>query len=89
MSGYAHVRNGSFATFRLDADHFRSSPISRHFQSKLACLKGANSRTMRARTRYHKSPCMTQAGRIEIGGIASCADPLQTASGRRLCPASV
>src|SRR5438132_8997332 len=32
----------------MSADHFRSSPISRRFQSRSACLKGAKSGLMRA-----------------------------------------
>src|SRR5229473_6580959 len=35
------LRHGSFATFRADADHFRSTLISRHLQCPSACLKGA------------------------------------------------
>src|SRR4051794_36355669 len=37
----SRCRRWSFTTFRPDPDPFRSSPISRHFQSWLACLKGA------------------------------------------------
>jgi len=36
------VRSGSLAPFRLDADHFRSSPISRQFQSLSALRICAN-----------------------------------------------
>jgi hypothetical protein len=32
---------GSFASFGLSSTHFRSAPISRHFQYPSACLKGA------------------------------------------------
>ena len=37
-----HVRVGSEAPFWKSADDFRFAPISRHFQSPSACLKGAN-----------------------------------------------
>jgi hypothetical protein len=42
-------RCGSIARFRPEADHFRSSPSNRHFQSRSACLKSAN---MRHRTHW-------------------------------------
>ena len=38
----SNVRLGSIASFCLSADHFRSSPLSRHVKRLLACLKGAN-----------------------------------------------
>ena len=43
MSGYAHVRNGSIASFWSLADYFRSSPGNGHRQGWSACLKGATS----------------------------------------------
>src|ERR1700738_2464259 len=47
-------RFGSIASFRPDTDHFRSSPISSHFQSWLACLKGAITGLMH-RSKMHYS----------------------------------
>jgi len=44
QAALAHDRNGSKAPFWHSADYFRSSPISRHFQSPPACRKGANRR---------------------------------------------
>src|ERR1700730_4168638 len=50
----ADVAFGSIASFRPDTDHFRSSPISSHFQSWLACLKGAITGLMH-RSKMHYS----------------------------------
>src|ERR1035437_3019202 len=36
-----NVLVGSLALFGLGVDQYRSSPISKHFQSPSACLKGA------------------------------------------------
>jgi hypothetical protein len=46
MSGYAHVGNGSIASFRRGVNHFRSTPISRRFLIPSACLKGATNGLM-------------------------------------------
>ena len=47
MSGYAHVRNGSFASVRTDRGDFRSTPVNGHSQNRRACLKGAITGLMR------------------------------------------
>ena len=39
-----HISTLPKAPFRLDADHFGSSPMSRHFQFRLESLKGATTR---------------------------------------------
>ena len=51
MSGYAHVRNGSIASFWSSADYFRSSPGNGHCQGRSPCLKSAKS-AMRDRIRH-------------------------------------
>ena len=61
----AYVRLGSFATFRTEADHFRSSRNSR-LLSRPACLKGAKCGHWRPST--HEMPNDT----IQWHGFAIC-----------------
>jgi hypothetical protein len=48
MSGYAHVRNGSIASFWSSADYFRSSPGNGHIRA--GPYKGARRRRGRSIT---------------------------------------
>jgi len=61
LSRERDFRNGSKAPFWPSADHFRSTPITGHIQSRLACLKGARERTRSAGGAWRRGRAITSA----------------------------
>jgi hypothetical protein len=69
--GNLHRRSPYLIVYTIGdwAGHFRSSPISGQFPSRLACLKSANRRLMH-RSKQHRYSITSSARASSVGGTS-------------------